>query len=324
MANAIVVQAYGGPEVLQIQQVPVAAPGRGELRIRQTCVGVNFHDVYVRSGLYKTLSLPGIPGIEAAGVVEQVGAEVSEFSPGDRVAYITSAYGAYAAERLILAAIAVRLPPEIDDVTAGAIMVKGLTVEMLVRRVAHVQPGSWVLVHAAAGGVGQLLVQAAARIGAAVIGTVGSEDKAVVAREAGCQHTILYRQENFVERVREITGGRGVDIAYDSVGKDTFFGSLDALAMRGHLVNFGQSSGPVAGFEVSKLAPKSATLSRPLLFHYIAQRAELLEMSAALFRALTDGTLKPLAPRQFALADAAQAHAFLESRASTQPIVIIP
>ncbi|MFA7667669.1 MAG: quinone oxidoreductase [Burkholderiaceae bacterium] len=324
MTDAIVVREYGGPEVLRLEQVDVPAPGPGELRIRQTCLGVNFHDVYVRSGLYRTLSLPGTPGIEGVGIVEHVGEGVTGFAKGDRIGYVTNTYGCYAAERIIPAAIAVRLPDEVDDLTAGAVLLKGLTVEMLVRRVYRVQAGDRVLVHAAAGGVGQLLVQAAARIGARVIGTVGSEAKAELARRCGCEHVVLYRSENFVERVRELTEGRGVQVVYDSVGKDTFFGSLDSLAVRGHLVNFGQSSGPVAGFEVSALAPKSASLTRPMLFHYMQARAELLDMSGSLFEALRSGTLKVEPPRSFALSEAARAHEVLESRESQTPLVLLP
>jgi NADPH2:quinone reductase len=324
MTLAIVVREYGGPDALRVEQIDLADPGPGELQIRQTCLGVNFHDVYVRSGLYKTLSLPGVPGIEGVGVVERVGEGVTEFAKGDRVGYVTNAYGCYATERNIPAVIAVRLPDEIDDLTAGAVLLKGLTVEMLVRQVYRVQAGDWVLVHAAAGGVGQLLVQAAARIGARVIGTAGSEAKAEIARRCGCEHVVLYRQENFVERVREITDGRGVKVAYDSVGKDTFFGSLESLAVRGHLVNFGQSSGPVPGFEVSALAKKSAFLTRPMLFQYLQSRSELLEMSASLFGALRDGSLKVEAPRVFRLSEAARAHELLESRQASTPLVLVP
>lgn len=324
MTQAIVVHQYGGPEVLRVEHIDVPSPGRGQLKLRQTCLGVNFHDVYVRSGLYKTLALPGTPGIEGAGIVEQVGEGVVDFAAGDRVAYITNAYGSYAAERLIPAAIAIPLPDSIADVTAGSVMLKGLTVQMLVRQVAKLKPGDWVLVHAAAGGVGQLLAQAAADIGAHVVGTVGSESKARVARERGCHHVVNYTTENFTERVREITGNSGVDIVFDSVGKDTFFGSLECLALRGYLVNFGQSSGTVPGFEVSTLAPKSATLSRPMVFHYTARRADLLDMSEALFSSIRRGAIKPQAPHAFRLDQAAQAHTVLESRESSQPLVLIP
>ena len=224
MAEAIIQHETGGPHVLRIEGIAVGAPGPGELRVRQTAIGVNFHDVYVRSGLYRTLPLPGIPGIEAAGIVEEVGAGVSGFVAGDRIAYVTARYGAYASERLLPAELAVRLPPGVADDLAATVLLKGLTAEMLLRQVHRVQPGDRILVQAAAGGVGRLLCQWAAHLGATVIGTAGSEEKAELARNAGCQHVILYRRVNFVEQVREITGGRGVDVVYDLVGKDTFLG----------------------------------------------------------------------------------------------------
>ena len=214
MATAIVLRETGGPEVLKSESVVVGRPGAGELRIRQTAIGVNFHDVYVRSGLYQTLPLPGVPGIEAAGVIEEIGPGVSAFAIGDRIGYVTGHYGAYASERILPAGLAVRLPPDVSDQVAATVLLKGLTAEMLVREVRPIRPGDIVLVHAAAGNVGRLLCQLAQRLGATVIGTVGSEAKVAVAQRAGCAHTILYRQENFVERVREITSGRGVDIAY--------------------------------------------------------------------------------------------------------------
>ncbi len=266
---------FGGPDVLRLESVAVPAPGPGELRIRQTAVGVNFHDCYVRSGLYRTLPLPGVPGIEAAGVVEAVGPGVAGFSVGDRIGYVTGAYGAYASHRVLPAAIALRLPDGMDDRLAASVLLKGLTAEMLLRQVHRVEAGQTILVHAAAGGVGRILCQWAKHLGATVIGTAGSVAKAEVARASGCAHVILYREQDFVAEVKRITGGRGVDAAYDSVGHDTFDGSLECLAMRGHLVNFGQASGPVAPFQVQRLAGKSNSLTRPILFHYIAERAAL-------------------------------------------------
>ena len=324
MGTAIVLRETGGPEVLRSESIAVGKPGAGELRVRQTAIGVNFHDVYVRSGLYRTLTLPGIPGIEAAGVVEEAGPEVSGFAPGDRVAYVTGRYGAYASVRLLPADLAVRLPPGIDERLAAAALLKGLTAEMLAREVHHIQPGQMVLVHAAAGGVGRLLCQLARHLGATVIGTVGSEEKAELARGAGCEHTILYRQESFVERVREITGGRGVDVAYDSVGKDTFPGSLESLALRGHLVNFGQSSGPVEPFEVARLAARSNSLTRPIVFHYIAQRDSLERMAASVFDAIARGVLTVDPGRTFPLAEAAAAHEQLEARTAPGPLLLVP
>ncbi|WP_137893775.1 zinc-binding dehydrogenase [Ramlibacter sp. 2FC] len=222
MALAIVIEQHGGPEVLQPREVVVGEPGPGELRLRQTFVGVNFHDVYVRSGLYDTLALPGIPGIEGAGV--------HDLRPGDRIGYVTGRYGCYASERLLPAALALKLPDALDDRQAAALLLKGLTVDMLVNRVHPLRAGEWVLVQAAAGGVGRLLVQWASRLGAQVIGTVGSPAKVQAARAAGCREVILYREEDVAARVAAITGGQGVDLVYDGVGRDSFAGSLASLA----------------------------------------------------------------------------------------------
>ena len=324
MTQAIVLREFGGPNALRPEPIELGNPGPGELRIRQTAVGVNFHDVYVRSGLYRTLALPGIPGIEAAGVIEAVGPDVTGFAAGDRIAYVTSRYGAYASHRILPAELAIHLPPGMDDRIAATALLKGLTAEMLVRQVHAIQPGETVLVHAAAGGVGRLLCQWASHLGATVIGTAGSEARAELARSMGCRHTILYRQENFVERVREITGGRGVDVAYDSVGKDTFLGSLDCLAIRGHLINFGQASGSVEPFEVSRLAARSNSLTRPIVFHYFTKRPALERMAAALFDVIAQGVLTGEPGTCYPLADAAAAHAALEARAAPGPLLLIP
>jgi NADPH2:quinone reductase len=322
MARAIRIHRHGGPEVLQAEEAAVGAPGPGELRLRQTFVGVNFHDVYVRTGSYRTLALPGIPGIEGVGVVEQVGAEVTNFRPGDRVGYVTRAYGCYASERLLPAQIAVRLPDAVDDRTAASVLLKGLTVEMLAQRVHRIVAGQWVLVQAAAGGVGQLLVQWAAHLGARVIGTVGSTGKVALARAAGCEEVILYREEDVAQRVAAITGGRGVDVVYDGVGRDSFAGSLASLAFCAHLVNFGQASGPIPPVNLSELQARSTTLSRPVVFHYAAQPAALEEMARSLFAALASGWLQVEDAIEFPLEQAAAAHALLESRAATRPIVL--
>jgi NADPH:quinone reductase len=323
VAQAIMIREYGGPEAMKLETVAVGAPARGELRIRQTYAGVNYHDIYVRSGLYKTLALPGIPGCEAVGVVEAIGEGVADFAVGDRVVYITDKYGAYASERLFPAAQSIKVPAGIDDRVAAGSFLRGLTVDMLLKRVYPLKPGDWALVHAAAGGVGRLLVQWARHIGAHVIGTAGSPDKAEVARRLGCQHVVLYREENFVDRVREITEGRGVDVAYDSVGKDTFYGSLDSLKMCGHLVNYGQASGPVEPVAMPKLAARSATVSRPILFHYTALGRPVLEgMAASLFGALAGGWLTLDEPTEYPLAQASEAHALLESRGAVKPVVL--
>lgn len=315
---------FGGPEVLRLESVEVPAPGPGELRIRQTAVGVNFHDCYVRSGLYRTLPLPGAPGIEAAGIVEAVGPDVTGFAPGDRIGYVTGAYGAYASHRVLPAAIALRLPDGMDDRLAASVLLKGLTAEMLLRQVHRVEAGQTILVHAAAGGVGRILCQWAAHLGATVIGTAGSAAKAEVARASGCAHVVLYREQDFVAEVKRITGGRGVDAAYDSVGRDTFDGSLECLAMRGHLVNFGQASGPVPPFQVQRLAAKSNSLTRPILFHYIAERAALERMAAALFAVLGSGAVRAEPGATLPLAEAPRAHHLLESRQAEAPLVLLP
>ncbi len=292
--------------------------------MRQTAIGVNFHDCYVRAGLYRTLVLPGVPGIEAAGVVEEIGPGVSGFAVGDRIAYVTGQYGAYASERLLPAALALRLPPGIGEAVAATVLLKGLTAEMLTREVHPLRAGDVILVHAAAGGVGRLLCRRAQQLGATVIGTVGSEAKAELARAAGCAHTILYRQEDFVARVKDLTGGRGVDVAYDSVGRDTFDGSLECLALRGHLVNFGQASGSVAPFEVARLAARSTSVSRPILFHYIAGRGALEVLAAHVFAAVLSGLFATEAGQAFPLADAAAAHRALEARYAEGPLLLMP
>lgn len=301
---------------------PVGAPEAGQARIRQTAAGVNFHDCYVRTGLYRTLPLPGVPGLEAAGVVEDVGAGVEGVAPGDRVAYFTSAYGGYATERLIDADRLVRVPDAIDDVTAAVALVRGLTAQALVRRVHRVEPGQTVLAHAAAGGVGLLLVQWATALGAKVIGTVGSAEKAGRARAAGCVETILYREEDFVARVAEITDGQGVAAVYDSVGRDTFYGSIDCLADLGHLVNFGQSSGPVEPLEIVRLSRGSYSVTRPMLFHYVADRKSLETAAADLFKVMADGVVRIDQPTTFPLADAGEAHRALEARETTGAVAL--
>ena len=268
--------------------------------------------------------LPDIPGIEAAGVVEAVGTGVDDFQVGDRVGYVTAQYGAYASERLLPADLAIKIPVWLADMAAASVLVRGLTVQMLTRIVHRVEPGANVLVHAAAGGVGRMLCQTLRDIGAHVIGTAGSSEKAAVARSAGCHEVILYREEDFVARVRSITAGRGVDVVYDSVGRDTFKGSLDCLAVRGHLVNFGQASGPVPPIEMSRLAAGSLTVSRPILFHYLGDRAERDAMVATLFDTTARGVLTVEGVQRFPLAHAGAAQEVLESRRATGPIVLVP
>jgi NADPH2:quinone reductase len=323
MPQAIMLRETGGPEVLRLEDIAVGSPGPGQVRLRQTAIGVNFHDCYVRSGSYQTLPLPGIPGLEAAGTIEEVGPGVEGFAPGDRAAYFTSGYGAYASERLVSADLLVRVPDGVSDTVAAAILVKGLTAHMLVHKVHAIQPGDIVLVHAAAGGVGLLLCQWAKHLGARIIGTAGSEQKAALAKQAGCEEVVLYRDEDFVARVRDFTGGHGVNVAYDSVGRDTFYGSLECLAPLGHLVNFGQSSGPVEPLQVAALSKGSYTITRPMLFDYTVGRENLDAMAAELFGAVASGVLTVAAPLTMPLADAAAVHQALEARQTTGSVVLM-
>jgi len=324
MATAMIMHEAGGPQVLRPETVTVGEPGPGQVRLKQTAIGVNFHDIYVRSGLYQTLTLPGIPGLEAAGVVEAVGEGVTAFAAGDRVAYTSGNYGAYADQRLIDAGRLVRLPDDIDDVLVAGMMVRGLTARILLTDVFPVREGSIILVQAAAGGVGQLLCQWARHLGATVIGTVGSQEKAERARRHGCHHVILYREQNVEDTVKQLTDGRGVDVAYDSVGKDTFYDSLACLAPRGHLVNFGQSSGPVEPLAMPRLAAGSFTVVRPMLGHYTADPADRDAAADAFFQALRDGILTPDDPVRYALQDVGQAHDDMEARRTHGAVVLIP
>lgn len=312
----------GGPEVLEPVSIEVNDPAPDEALIEQTAVGVNFIDVYHRTGLYP-VPLPAVAGVEAAGVVRQVGAAVTEVAVGDRVAY-AGPMGAYAAHRLVPARALVKLPDAIDDRVAAASMLKGMTAEYLVRRTYPVKPGDTILFHAAAGGTGSLAVQWARHLGAKVIGVVGSEAKAQTARDNGCAHVIVSGREDFVARTREITAGRGVQAVYDSVGRTTFRGSLDCLAPRGTLVLFGQSSGPVEAFEPSLLAKGACYLTRPSLGIYNATRPELEESARALFAVLASGAVKVKAPAERPLAQAAEAHRALESRQTTGATVLVP
>ncbi len=322
MAKAFFIHESGGPEVLTSTEYSPGLPGAHQVRIRQLAVGVNFHDIYVRSGLYNTLALPGIPGIEATGMVEDVGARVTLVKPGDRVTYISSSYGAYADERLIDEQLLIRLPETVDSKLAACMMVRGLTAQVLLHEVFPVGPSHTILVHAAAGGVGRLLCQWAKHLGATVIGTVGGTDKAETVRALGCDHAILYRQENFVDRIMELTGGAGVDVAYDSVGKDTFFGSMDCLKTLGHLVNFGQSSGPVEPMVVSRLAEKSTTLVRPILSHYIATTERRESIANAFFDAISSGVLTPSIEHEYPFSEVSQAHADMEARKTSGAVVL--
>jgi NADPH2:quinone reductase len=312
--NAIVIDRHGGADELRLREIEVPPPGRGEVRLRQTAIGVNYIDVYVRAGLYPLLTPPGTPGMEAAGEVVDIGAGVSDLRPGDRVAYACPPVGAYAQYRTMKADQLVALPDAIDDETAAALMLKGMSAEYLVRRLYRVQRGDFVLVHSAAGGVGLLLCQWAKHLGATVIGTVSTEAKARAARAAGCDHPIVTTQDDFVARTREITGGRGANVVYDGVGRDTLAGSLEALATPGHLVSYGQSSGVPEPPPLTVLSAKSATFSRPVLFHYTAEPAVLREMAGNVFDLVTRGVLRVEIGQRYPLSEAARAHRDLEAR----------
>lgn len=321
MTHAIVVRQPGGPDALRWEEVEAGAPGPGQARIAQRAAGLNFIDVYHRTGAYP-LSLPFIPGVEGAGVVEAVGADVSNVAVGDRVAY-AGPIGGYAEARLIDAERLVTLPESIGFDGAAAMMLQGMTAHMLLRSVYEVKAGDTIMVHAAAGGVGLILCQWAAAIGARVIGTVSSEDKAELARAHGCHHPIVYTRDDFLAETLRITGGEKVRVVYDSVGVDTFERSLDCLAPRGMMVCFGQSSGPVAPFSPAILAQKgSLFLTRPTLFTYIADPTELAAAAAALFAVVAAGTVRIDIRQRFTLADAAEAHRALEARQTTGSTVL--
>src|SRR6478752_294178 len=292
MTHAIRFHKTGGPEVLVWEEVQVGKPGPGEARIRHTAVGLNFVDIYNRSGLYPA-QLPSGLGGEAAGVVEEVGSGVTDLKPGDRVAYGNAPIGAYAEARLIPADRLLKLPDGIDDKTAAAMMLKGLTTQYLIRQTYRVKAGDTILLHAAAGGVGLILSQWAKHLGATVIGTVGSDEKAELAKAHGCAHTIVYTREDFVKRVDEITGGKKVPIVYDSVGKDTFLKSLDCLQTRGLLALFGNSSGPVDSLNTGLLSAKgSLYVTRPTLMGYVSKRDELVAAANELFELVKSGKIK--------------------------------
>jgi NADPH2:quinone reductase len=323
MVHAIRFHKTGGPDVLVWEDVNLAKPGPGEVRVRHTAIGLNFIDIYHRSGLYP-LQLPSGLGGEGAGVVEEVGPGVSDLKPGDRVAYGSAPLGAYAEARLIPADRLLKLPDSIDDKTAAAMMLKGLTAQYLIRQTYRVKSGDTILLHAAAGGVGLILSQWAKHLGATVIGTVGSDEKAKLAREHGCAHTVIYSREDFVKRVDEITGGKKVPVVYDSVGKDTFLKSLDCLAPLGFAVLFGQSSGSVDPLNLGLLAQKgSLYVTRPTLNTYGAKRENLVAMAKELFDVVQSGAVKIEVRQTYPLKDAAKAHADLAARKTTGSTVLL-
>jgi NADPH2:quinone reductase len=325
MVAAVRVHKFGGPEVLTYEDVAVPPPGPGQVRVKQHAIGVNFTDVYFRIGLYPAPGgLPFIVGNEAAGEVVAIGPGVSEFKVGDRVAYVAGP-GCYTEERVVPADRAVNLPANIGYEQAAAMLLKGMTVEYLLRRTFKVEKGMNVLIHAAAGGVGLIFCQWANHLGANVIGTVGSKDKAELAKANGCHHTILYREENFAQRVKEITGGKLCDVVYDSIGKDTFPASLDCIRPLGMFVSFGAASGPIEAFNINLLQFKgSLYATRPTLNTYAAKREDLLAIANDLFAVVGSGAVKIPINQKYALRDAAKAHRDLEARATTGASILVP
>jgi NADPH2:quinone reductase len=325
MHHAIRIHEHGGPEVLKWEEVPTPSPGPGEALVRHEAAGLNYIDIYFRTGLYKPPSLPCVIGMEGAGTVEAVGEGVTVVAPGDRVAYATAPIGAYAEARTIKADRLVKLPDDISFEQAAAMMLQGMTVEYLLRRTCPVKPGQTILVHAAAGGVGLIMCQWAKQLGATVIGTVGSDAKAELARAHGCDHPIVYTREDFQARVKEITGGRMLPVVYDSVGRDTFMKSLDCLAPLGMMVVFGNASGAVPPFDVGILAAKgSLFLTRPTLATYTARREDLVASAEALFEVVRKGAVTIEVNQRFPLKDAADAHRALEARRTTGSTVLLP
>ena len=323
MSKAVFVNECGGPEVLSYQDNHVSQPGPGEVLLRNTAIGVNYIDTYYRSGLYPA-ELPLIPGDQASGVVEAVGIGVSDFKPGDRVAYASRPLGAYVDERVIDADVLVPLPDGISDEIAGATLTRGLTAEYLTHRLYELKAGETVLVHAAAGGAGRILCQWADNIGARVIGTVGSEEKVEIARENGCTEVLLH-QDDFVPQVKDLTAGKGVDVAYDSIGKATFMKSLDCIRSRGMMVSFGNASGKPDSLDVLELAKRGCLfLTRPTLYGYTRNRDDLLLSAERYFAAITSGLLSVETGVPFPLEDAAQAHMHLEDRSLVGSPILIP
>nr|WP_320012747.1 quinone oxidoreductase [uncultured Desulfobulbus sp.] len=325
MSYAIKIHQHGGPEVLTWEQHDPGLPGRGEVRLVHEAVGLNFIDVYHRTGLYPLAQLPAIIGLEGAGIVDMVGEGVTEFKKGDRVAYAGVPPGAYAEIRCIPAHRLVHLPDAISTREAAGMMLQGMTARYLLKGCYPVGKGSTILLHAAAGGVGSILCQWASHLGATVIGTVGNEEKAAKAKALGCTHTILYQQENFADAVKEITQGQGVDVVYDSVGQATFHSSLDCLRPMGTMVSFGQSSGPIGPFDLGLLGAKgSLFLTRPSLMNYTAKREDLLDHAQDLFAVVSSGALKMQILQEYALKDAAKAHSDLEARKTTGSTILVP
>ena len=325
MVHAIRIHETGGPDVLKWEQIEVGDPGPGQARIRHSAVGLNFIDCYHRSGLYPLPGLPAVIGMEGAGVVEAIGEGVGAVKVGDRVAYAAPPPGSYAEARLMPADRLIVLPDAVSDQQAAAMMLQGMTVEYLIRRTYPVKAGDTVLFHAAAGGVGLIACQWLKQLGATVIGTVGSAEKAALAKAHGCDHTINYREEDFQKRVMEITNGKGVPVVYDSIGKDTFEASLDSLQPRGLLASFGNASGPVDAFNLGILAAKgSLYVTRPTLMSYTASREDLVASATALLDVVQSGAVKIEVNQTYPLSETAQAHRDLEGRKTTGSTVLLP
>ena len=324
MTKAIRIHEHGGPEVLKWEDVEVGEPGPGEVFVRHTAIGLNFVDTYHRTGQMKhPVTFPMILGVQGVGVVEATGPDAGSLKTGDRVSY-SGLQGSYSEARLAHADRLIVLPDDISDELAAAAFLRTLTAEYLLRRLHKVEPGETILVHAAAGGAGQIICQWAKALGAVVIGTVGSDEKAELVKGLGVDHAIVYTRDDFAEKVMEITGGRGVPVVYDSVGRDTFMGSLDCLSPMGHAINYGTASGQVEPFPLQNLHKKSLTVTRPTLATYIASREDLEKASDTVFGVLRDGTVKVDISRRYALADAARAHADLESRNTTGAMILEP
>jgi len=314
MGKAIVLRKYGNSDQLKLEDVEIKKPSEDELLLKQTAIAVHFHDIYVRTGLYKTLSLPGIPGLEAVGVVEEIGKGVSDFSPGDRVGYIDRNYGAYATNRVVNKKLCFKVPDFISDELIATNFSRAITVQMLMEMVTQVRASDTILITAVTGGVGKIFAQWAKSLGVQVIGTVGSKEKLALGKSFGCDYTLTYDQPDFIDEIFDITNGKGVDKVFDSVGKDTFENSLKSVSICGHIINFGQSSGPIDPIQMSLLAAKSLTISRPIIFDYISERETYIKMVQSVFNAFKNGNIKTPTLTPYSLRDAYLAHDMLESR----------
>ena len=314
MGKAIVLRKYGNSDQLKLEDVEIKKPSEEELLLKQTAIAVHFHDIYVRTGLYKTLSLPGIPGLEAVGVVEEIGEGVSDFFPGDRVGYIDRNYGAYATHRVVNKKLCFKVPDFISDEIIATNFSRAITVQMLMEMVTQVRASDTILITAVTGGVGKIFAQWAKSLGVQVIGTVGSKEKLALGKSFGCDYTLTYDQPDFIDEIFDITNGKGVDKVFDSVGKDTFENSLKSVSICGHIINFGQSSGPIDPIQMSLLAAKSLTISRPIIFDYISERETYIKMVQSVFNAFKNGNIKTPTLTPYSLRDAYLAHDMLESR----------